>query len=47
MKRKFIMLLASCSLAIAIIIPATTAEPIVSGNSLMLIQIMGHGIGNG
>lgn len=45
MKRKLITLLASCSLAIAIIIPVTTAEPVVNESSQMLIQVMGHGTG--
>lgn len=45
MKRKLIMLLASCSLAIAIIVPVVTVQPVTDGNTQMLIQIMRHGAG--
>lgn len=45
MKRKFLMLLASCSLAIAIIVPVASIDPPVINSTQMLIQIMGHGAG--
>lgn len=47
MKRKIIMLLASCSLAVAIIVPVATAKSVVNVSTLMLIQVMGHGTGGG
>lgn len=45
MKRKFIKLLASCSLAILIIIPVGTTEPVANSSTQALIQTMGHGYG--
>lgn len=47
MKRKFIKLLASCSLAFVIIIPIGTTKTIVNISHQSLIQTMGHGIGDG
>lgn len=47
MKRKFIRLLASCSLAIAIIITVGTAEPVANISIQTFIQTMGHGYGGG
>lgn len=45
MKRKLILLLASCSLAVAIIVPVLTIDPAVNNNTQMLVEIMGHGAG--
>ncbi|WP_342421238.1 hypothetical protein [Paenibacillus sp. FSL E2-0178] len=48
MKRKIIKLLAFCSLAVAIIIPVATPEPVengTNGTTQALIQLMGHGVG--
>ncbi len=47
MKRKFIILLASFSLAIAIIIPVGTIDSVVNSSTQMLVQTMGHGYGDG
>lgn len=47
MKRKFIKLLASCSLAIAIIITVGATEPVANISTQSFIQTMGHGIGGG
>lgn len=47
MKRKLFKLLASCSLAIAIIITVGTAEPVANISTQSLIQIMNHGYGGG
>lgn len=47
MKRKLIMLLASCSLAAVIIIPVGTIDSVANSSTQMLIQTMGHGYGGG
>lgn len=47
MKRKLFKLLASCSLVIAIIVPAVTAQPVTNVSTPTLIQTMGHGVGGG
>lgn len=47
MKRKLFKLLASCSLAIAIIVPVGTVEPVANISTQILIQTMGHGYGDG
>lgn len=47
MKRKFIKVLASCSLVIAIIIPVGTIDPVVNSSTQNLVQTMGHGYGDG
>jgi hypothetical protein len=45
MKRKIIKILAFSSLAVAIIIPVATPEPVENGTTQALIQLMGHGVG--
>jgi hypothetical protein len=47
MKRKLFKLLASCSLAIVIIIPVGTTEPVENISTQTLVQTMGHGFGGG
>lgn len=47
MKRKLFKLLASCSLAIAIIISVGTTEPVANISIQSFIQTMGHGYGGG
>lgn len=47
MKKKLIMLLASCSLAIVTFVFAETVKPVEVVNTQMLIQTMGHGTGGG
>lgn len=47
MKRKLFKLLASCSLAIVIIIPVVTVEPGENISTQILVQTMGHGLGGG
>lgn len=47
MKRKLFKLLASCSLAIVIIIAVGTTEPVANISTQALIQTMGHGLGDG
>lgn len=44
MKRKWIMYLATCSLALLIILPVVTVNP---DNSQSLIHTLGHGWGGG
>lgn len=47
MKRKFIILLASFSLAVTIIIPIGTIDSVTDSSTQMMIQTMGHGFGGG
>ncbi len=47
MKRKLIMLLASCSLIVAIIIPVGTIDPVANSSTQMMVHTMTHGIGDG
>lgn len=47
MKRKLIKLLASCSLVVAIIVPAATIVPVENSSTQLLMQTMGHGLGDG
>ena len=45
MKRKILMLLATCSLAIVIIVPVVTVNPVIDSNYSTIFHTNGHGSG--